>query len=282
MIQRKKKFNDIEVRIGLSWINKAGIILLLFGIATVMRHTYSNWLNAYMKGISGFVLGAVLLGVGEWFNRKRKNLFALGLTGGGIGVLYLSVFSSYFILDILTMLTSISVSILITLVALVLSRRYQSATICSLSLIGGYFPFFSYVFTEGLAGDAIYIAMGYLLILNVLVLGVSLGRRWIFINYLSFLLNIPCLVYLIYKSPSELISIGYCLLTFLMYLAITLSYPMIKKSKLRVVDIVLLGLNTVINCILVYGLFEMAEYGDFRGLIALVYALIYIGLGQLI
>ncbi|PAB59487.1 hypothetical protein CCE28_09735 [Anaeromicrobium sediminis] len=155
VLKKKKKYNDIEVKIGLNWINKAGVILVLLGVSTAMKYTYSTWFNEYMKGISGFLLGALLLGVGEWFNKKDKNLFALGLSGGGIGVLYLSVFSSYFILNILTMSISIFLSILITMVSLVLSKRYTSRTICGISLIGGYLPFFSYVFTQGISGVAV-------------------------------------------------------------------------------------------------------------------------------
>lgn len=282
VIQKKKKYNDIEVKIGLSWMNKIGIILVLLGVATGMKYTYSTWLNEYMKAIAGFLLGGVLLGAGEWFNRKDKNLFALGLTGGGIGVLYLSVFSSYFMLDILNMSTSIIVSIIITGVAIILSQRYKSMTICAISLIGGYLPFFSYVFFEGLSNNAVYMAMGYLIVLNGILLTLSIDRRWIYINYLSFLLNIPCLIYLIYKSPNEMVSILYAILTFIMYMAITLIYPIREKIKLKIVDIVLLGINTVINCLLVYGLFEKYGYEEYRGLLALVYAIIYLILGQFI
>ena len=282
VLEKKKKYNDIEVKIGLNWINKIGIILILLGTATVMRYTYTNWMNDYLKGISGFVLGLLFLVSGEWFNRKDKNLFALGLIGGGIGILYLSVFSSYFILEILTMTTSMGVSILITLASLALSQRYKSMTIGALSLIGGYLPFFTYAFSFGLSASGVQIAMGYLLILNLLVLGTSLVRGWIHIKYLSFILNIPCLVYLIYEEANEMIGIGYSLVTFIMYLGITLAYPLKEKVKLKIADVVLLGLNTVINCLLVYILFEEAGYGDYKGIIALVYALIYLGLGQLV
>lgn len=282
IIEKKRKHNDIEVKIGLNWINKAGIILLLLAVGTAMKYTYSTWLNSYMKGISGFIFGALLLIGGEWLNRKSKNVFALGLCGGGIGVLYLSVFSSYFILEILNMPISILISILITTVSLVLSQRYVSMTICGISLIGGYLPFFSYAFFENLSGNQIYIAMGYLLILNLLVLALSFNRRWIYINYLSFLLNIPCLMYLAFISDSEIISIGYTILTFIMYLGITLLYPIREKAKLKIVDVILLGLNTVTNCILVYILFEIAGYDSYKGLLALVYALVYLSLGQII
>ncbi len=282
VLEAKKKYNDIEVKIGLSWINKAGIIILLLGIATAMKYTYSTWFNDYLKAASGFLFGTVMLAVGEWFNRKDKNIFALGLSGGGIGILYSCVFSSYFILNILSMPISIAVSILITAVSLVLALRYHSLTICGISLIGGYLPFFSYVFAEGLLGSQIYIAMGYLLILNVLVLGICLKRKWIYINYLSFLLNMPCLVYLAFESPNKIISISYGILIFIIYLAITLLYPIKEKIKLKKMDLVLLGLNTIMNSFLVYELFEIAGYDSYKGLLALIYAVIYLLLGQFI
>ena len=280
VIQQKKKYNDIEVKIGLNWINKAGIILLLLGMATAMKYTYATWFNAYMKGISGFLFGGILLGAGEWLNRKEKNLFALGLTGGGIGVLYLSVFSGYFILDILSMPISILISILVTGASLILAQRYKSMTVCGISLVGGYLPFFSYVFIEGISGSQFYIAMGYLFVLNLLVLGLSVGRRWIYINYLSFLLHVPCMIYLAFEAPNKILGIAYAILAFMMYLAITLIYPVRENVKLKKVDVVLLGLNTAINCILVYGLFESAGYDDFKGILALIYGAIYLLLGQ--
>lgn len=282
ILEKKKKHNNLEVKIGLNWINKIGVILLLLGVITAMQYTYSNWFDNYMKGISGFLLGIVLLGVGEWFNRKEKNLFALGLIGGGIGILYLSVFSSYFMLDILSMPVSILISVLITVVSLTLSQRYKSMTICGISLIGGYLPFFSYSFFEGLTPEAIYISMGYLFILNILVLSISLGRRWIYINYLSFMLNTICLIYLVFAAPNKMISIFYALLTFIMYLVITLAYPIGAKVKLKLADIILLALNTFINCLLVYLLIDIAGYNSYKGLLALTYAIVYLGLGQFV
>ncbi|MBF8983265.1 DUF2339 domain-containing protein [Lutibacter sp. B2] len=279
-IEKKKKYNDLEVKIGLSWINKIGVILLLLGISTAMKYTFSTWFNVYMKGISGFLLGGVFLGTGEWFNRKDKNIFALGLCGGGIGILYLSVFSCYFILGITGIHVSMIISLLITMVSITLSLRYNSMTICGVSLFGGYLPFFSYVFVEGLSEMGIYIAMAYLIILNLLVLGISIKRKWVYINYISFILNIPCLVYLTTQCMNETIGIVYAILTFVMYLLITLIYPMKENVKLKKMDVALLSLNTVVNSLLVYSIFENGGYSSFKGILALMYSLIYLALGQ--
>lgn len=42
MLHKKRKHNNLEVNIGLNWINKEGVILLLFGVATAMKYTYSE------------------------------------------------------------------------------------------------------------------------------------------------------------------------------------------------------------------------------------------------
>ncbi len=282
LINKKKKENDIEVKIGLNLINKIGIILLLLGVATGMKYTYSNWFGPYMKSVLGFVFGLLLLGIGEWFNKKEKNVFALGLCGGGIGILYLSVFSSYFILNTLILTAALLVSLLITAISIVLAKRYSSQTITAMSLIGGYLPFFSYVFIEGLNTKDIYIAMSYLLVLNLTILILSTEKRWTFIKYLSFVLNISTSIYLMLSLNNDIISILYSLTIFIMYMSIILVKPINENLILKIPEIVLLALNTLINFSLMYFLFNSLGWDDFTGFLALVYGITYYLIGRLI
>lgn len=84
------------MKIGLNWINRLGILLLILAVGAGFRYSYSTWFNDYMKGSAFFLLGAIMLGGGEWLFRKGRGAFALGLIGGGVSVLYGSVFYSYF------------------------------------------------------------------------------------------------------------------------------------------------------------------------------------------
>jgi len=282
ILAKKQKHNDLEVKIGLDWINKIGVILLLLGAATAMRYTYLEWFNDYMKCVFVFLLGGIMLGAGEWLNKKQKNLFALGLCGGGVGVLYLAVFSGYFFFEILNLPVSIILSVLITLGAIILSRRYNSMTIAGISLLGGYLPFFSFAFMVGIKGIVVYIAMGYLLFLNMLVLILAFERRWILMNYISFALNMPCLIYLIFISENYFVGMAYGLLSFFMYLGISLAYPIRKSIKLKITDLILIGVNTFSNAIIVYNLFIVADLEQYMGFLALVYALGYFSLSRFI
>lgn len=281
LIAKKKKENDIEVKIGLNLINKVGIILLLLGVATALRYSYTNWLGDYMKSALGFLFGVLLLGISEWFNRQEKNVFALGLCGGGIGTLYLSVFSSYFMLNTLSLTVATLISLLITVISIVLAKRYESQTITALSLIGGYLPFFSYVFATGLDTTGIYIAMVYLFILNLTILVLSMENRWTFIKSLSFGFNILTSIYLIGNLGNDIVSIVYSFVIFIMYLSIILYQPIHENLKLRLPEIILLGLNTVINFSLTFVLFKSLGWDNFTGFLALVYGIAYYLLGQL-
>lgn len=282
MLKKRMKQNQIEMKIGLNWLNKIGIILILFGVAAASKYTYSTWFNDYLKGISFFILGALLLAGGEWSYRKIKNVFATGLLGGGISVLYGAVFYSYFQLNIINMNVGILLSIMITLTAIVLSLRYHSKTICSLGLIGGYLPLFSFIFAFGLEGNSFYAAMVYLLLLNASIVFISFWKSWSIVHYISFFLHVPSIFYLAYHAPSETISILYTLLAFLMYLVVTLAYPFKYKIALLKMDVAFLGLNTLFSCFILYFLFDKAGLNDYRGLLALAFSLVYVGLGQLI
>lgn len=282
VMQRRRKQNQIEMKIGLGWINRLGILLLILAVGAAFRYSYSTWFNGYMKGSAFFLLGAIMLGGGEWLFRKGRGTFALGLLGGGISVLYGSIFYSYFLLDIISIYVGLSLSVLVTLTAVLLSLRYESRTICSLGLVGGYLPLYSYIFAFGLTGSAVYVAMGYLFVLNIFILLISFRKRWSIVNYISFLFNTLSMLVLISLSDNHALNMMYAVLTFAMYLGITLWYPFKYRSKLSWWDFSLLGCNTLISCLTLYSLFLDAGLEDYKGALALLFCLMYLGLGRLL
>jgi uncharacterized membrane protein len=282
VMQKRIKQNQMEMKIGLNWINKLGILLIILGVGAAFRYSYSTWFNDYMKGSVFFLFGALLLAGGEWLFRKNKQTFALGLLGGGISILYGSIFYSYFLLHIIDIYVGLTLSVLVTLTAVLLSLRYQSRTVCALGLIGGYLPLISYGAAFGLEGNAVYAAMGYLLLLNLSILLVSLRKRWVVVSYISFAFNAPSMLALVLLTHSAAIGMLYSVLTFAMYAAVTLAYPFQYKMKLSIGDVCLLALNTLVSCGILYGLMVKANLQDYMGLLALIFCLFYIGLGRFI
>lgn len=282
VMQKRIKQNQFEMKIGLNWLNKVAILLIILAVGVGFKYTYSTWFNGYMKGSAFFLLGVIMLVGGEWLFRKQRQTFALGLLGGGVSVLYGSIFYSYFLLKIIDMNVGLLLSVLVSLTAVLLSLRYHSRSIISLGLVGGYLPLFSYMWAYGLEGNAVYVAMGYLFLLNVSILLVSFKKRWVIVNYISFLFNVPSMIALVWLSDSNPISMGYVGITFAMYLGITLGYSFKYKMKLSWWDFTLLALNTFISCVMMYVLFGEPHLENFQGLLALVFCLVYIGLGKFV
>lgn len=281
-MQKRIRQNETEMKIGLNWINKIGIILILFGVGAAAKYVHSTWFTDYMRGASLFMLGGVFLASGEYLNSKGRDIFARGLLGGGVSILYCSVFYSYFLLHIIGIHMGLFLSVLITLTTVVLSVRYQSKTICSLGLIGGYLPFFSYLLSFGIQGEACYIAMVYLFLLNLSVLGVSFWKKWNVVNYLSMLFHIPSLMYLVFNADNVFAGMLYTTLTFTAHLFTQLAYPLKYAVVIKIADLYLVGINTFLSCTILYYLFGKGGLSDYNGLLALVFCLVYIGVAKLI
>ncbi|MDQ0352498.1 putative membrane protein [Alkalibacillus filiformis] len=282
VIQKRAKQNQVEMKIGLGWINKIGILLILFGVAAAFRYSYSTWFNDYAKGGLFSLLGFIMLFGGEWLYRKDKRVFSLGLIGGGVAVLYGSIFFSYFLLEIIGLITALLLSVLVTFTAIALSLHYQSKTVCTFGLVGGYIPFYSYLISFGLEGMSVYAAMVYILILNLSILWISFQKQWNIVHYISYLLNLPSFFILIYLSPTYGGSLLYTTSIFLLYLLLTLGYPLAKKVSFKWLDVSILAINTAISCTVIYQLFNALGWEDFRGLLAVAFCLIYFGLGRFV
>jgi len=287
-IRSRIKQNNIESLIGLNIINKLGILLLVIGVIAASQFTYYH-LPDMLKSVFAFLIGAVMLVAGELLNRRKPNVFSLGITSGGIAVLYASLALSYFRFEILGMYPALGLCVLITLGAFVLSQRYNSQTISAFAMVGGYLPIFS------IAGDKtmLYGAMVYFVILNFLALIVAVNKKWTVTAYIGFVLNVIGSIYIstnMFNTQSDgaalilgdIITILYLVFAFVIYTLIPVVGSFRKKVGFKNSDTVLLALNTFISSLLLYWAFYEAGLEDLKGLLALVFAGVYIMLGWFI
>lgn len=274
-IKKRIKRNKIEMKLGLNWLNKIGIILILAAIVFFAFFNRSSIANEF-KGLLCFVSGFIFLAVGEFIYRKKMVIFSTGVIGGGVGILYSAIFFSYFLLQIISMNLALLISLLVTFAVIVLSLRYNSKTILSLSLVGGFLPFLAFLIEEGgFSGNLIYYAMSYLFILNLVVLITSFKKKWILPAAVSFFMHIPALVYLVFDSDNLTISLIYVLLSFASYLISIISYALIHKVNIKAFSIVLLALNTFISALILYVLLGEMGLKDFRGILSLILCGVY-------
>lgn len=284
-VKTSTRKNNLEIFIGQNLINKIGVLLVVIGVIAASQYTLLR-LPDFFKGIAIFLLGGLLLLGGELLNRRKANVVSLGITAGGVAVLYVGTAVSYFTLEILTAYPAVIVCILITAASFFLSRRYDSQTISSFALIGGYLPILA-----GIGNiTMLYGLMAYFVLLNLLALLVGVRRRWMTSTFIGFSLNLLASVYLslevILKLWNTPFSTGHALLlcylffTFLIYTAVPVSAVYLGEKTFRVREIVLLSFNTIASSLILYGVFYAIDLDHLAGLLAIFFAVIYLLLGR--
>ena len=282
MLETAKK-NNFERFVGLNLLNVVGIFLIIIGVITAARYTYVQLPNE-LKAILIFVLGAAMLGAGEFLNRKKPNIFSLGITAGGVGVLYVALAVSYFGLKLLDMYPALGLCVLITAAAFFLSTRYNSQTVLAFALVGGYLPLISL----GTDKAMLYGAMAYFVVLNLLALLVSTKKKWSVSSFVGLILNIAGTIYICTKFgynsdlTNKIIAILYILFAFLSYTLIPIVSTYADKSRFRKRDVVLLAVNTFFSSIIMYAMFYTFSWEDYTGALAVAFAAIYLLIGRLI
>jgi uncharacterized membrane protein len=279
-IRAVAKKNNIERFVGLNVLNIIGIFLLIVGAITAMRYTYLQ-LSDLFKGMMIFILGGLMLVAGEIMNRKKPNIFSLGISAGGIAILYVALATSYFALHILDMYPAIAVCVLLTAGAFVLSNRYNSQIIAAFALVGGYLPMFSI----GENVSFVYGAMVYFAILNLFALGISWNRKWrvtAFIGLSLTIIGTSYICFFIDPDANMAVTIIYTIFAFLIYTAIPIVSSYHTKTNFRKSDVVLLAINTIFSSIIMYGVLYYFELNDYDGFLAIALAALYLLLGRFI
>ena len=277
------KSNNLERFVGLNVLNTVGVFLIIIGAITLARFTYFQ-LPDLLKGIMLFVLGGLMLAAGEILNRRKPNIFSLGISAGGIGVLYGALAASYFALSILDIYPAIIICVLITSGAFVLSNRYDSQTIAAFALIGGYLPIFS------IRSDlsVIYGIMVYFIVLNLFALLISFAKKWSVSSFIGLFLNIIGTFYICsnfyitINISGTILTILYVLFAFLIYTSIPVVSTYRTGARFRKSDISLLAINTFFSSLIMYSVFYNSNLEDYDGLLAVIFAAIYLLLGRFI
>src|SRR5213076_1042397 len=73
---------------------RVGIIVLFVGVGFLLKYAAEHVTVPIELRVAGVALGGVALLVLGWRLRERRTAYAMILQGGGVGVLYLTVFSA--------------------------------------------------------------------------------------------------------------------------------------------------------------------------------------------
>lgn len=129
----------LETKVGLTLINRIGVITLVLGVAFFFKWAAdSNWIGPSEGVALGILAGLATLFVADLLWRKAQRAFAQGISGTGIAVLYVVVYSGFGLYHLFPRAFAFPLLFSVTAVAFALSLRYDSPAVTSLGLVGGY------------------------------------------------------------------------------------------------------------------------------------------------
>lgn len=128
-----------ESFIGGRLLNRIGALAIIIGIGFFLKHAFDNdWISEPIRVLVGVFAGAASLFIARRTHVRGFAIFAQGLVGAGIGILYLSVYASFNYYSLLPQIPSFIIMAAVTTTALVHGVWYRSFAVAVLGWAGGY------------------------------------------------------------------------------------------------------------------------------------------------
>lgn len=214
-----------------SLLVQVGVVVLFFGIAFLLRYAADQgWLSIELRLVGATLLGIGLIGVGWWL-RIRRRAYALALQGGGIGVLYLTVFAAHRLYSMLP--PSLAFAIFVGLgVACVILALFNDAPVLAFLAVVGAFSAPILAASEG--GDPVGLFSYYALI-NLGIFAIAWFKAWRNLNWVGFLFTLVVGVTwgANYYQPEHFASVeAFLIFFFALYTLISLLFSFRQRSQI--------------------------------------------------
>ena len=163
---------------------KVGVVVVLFGVAffinyAIDRQLFSFPVWARLSVVALF--GAAMLGVG-WRLRKTRQVYALSLQGGGLGILYLTTYAAFEFYALLPATVAFAAMVIVTVATGILALVQDSRALVVLGVAGG---FLAPLLAATETGTHVQL-FSYYAVLNAAILSIAWFKAWRPLNLLGF------------------------------------------------------------------------------------------------
>ena len=266
---------DMESRIGLVWLNRIGLVALFLGAAFFLKYAFDNrWIGELGRVIIGLTAGFGMVAASEFARRKDYDVMAQGLHGGGVGILYLSIFAAFGFYHLIGIVPAFVFMALVTLYCGFWSTRTDWISSAVIGLIGGFLTPFLF----GIEKISPSILFSYVILLDLGTLFISIYKKWGALNIGSFFLTLA--VYISWTSASYtqdkwLFAASFVTAFFAIFCLLSIFRNLIYKEKSDRTDIILVLANGVAYFGELYFILNPFA-GSLPGLLPLLLGCVYI------
>jgi uncharacterized membrane protein len=241
-----KAWGDLEARIGGRWFNWLGIIAVVLGIGFFLKLAFDKqWITPMGRVLLGSVAGCAILALAERLRLRGYQAYAYVLSGGGILILYLSVYAAFGFYQLIPQPVAFGLMALVTATAVVLAARYDAYAIAILGLIGGFMtPKLLATSVDNEIG-----LFGYAALLDGGVLALAYFKRWRSLNHLAFLatwLLFAGWSLKFYVDAKLWLTLFFLTLFFVMFAALPIIHNVLKQRPARWFDVSLILTNATL------------------------------------
>jgi uncharacterized membrane protein len=128
-----------ESLIGGKLLNRIGAFALILGVGFFLKYAFdNNWISETVRVLIGFAAGALLLFGGARWHKKGLAIFAQGLIGAGIAILYLSVYASFNFYHLVSQPVAFVLMSAVTALTFFHGLKYDSLAVAVLGWAGGF------------------------------------------------------------------------------------------------------------------------------------------------
>ena len=211
---------------------RVGILVLFVGVAFLLKYATEHVVVPIELRIAGVALGGVVLLVLGWRLRERRAGYAMILQGGGVGVLYLTVFAALRLYALVPAPAAFALLVAIAAFSGVLAVRQDAIGLAAVGVIGG---FAAPILTSSQSGNHVML-FAYYALLNAGILGIAWFKAWRLLNLLGF----AC-TFVIgtlwgvtrYRAGDFATTEPFLVLFFLFYVAIAVLYALRRSMSVR-------------------------------------------------
>lgn len=175
---------SLEAEMGSRWLLYLGAGALVVAAAFFVKLAFDNrWITESLRVALGALGGSALVVAGHRFVRAGYPAYGQGLAGGGVAMLYLSIYAAFNFYALLGRTPAFGLMVVVTALAAGLADRYRAESLAVLAVGGGFLT----PFLVGGDTSAQVALFGYD---AVLVLGTAVlahRRDWPAMNLLSYL-----------------------------------------------------------------------------------------------
>lgn len=276
----KENNRDLEFKLGGKVFTGIGAVAIMLGIGFFLRYTFeNNLITETTRVVLGIFVGIVMLGIGE-STRRKFSVYSQILTGGGLGILYLSLYAAFGYYHIISQFTAFVGMTLITASGVFLAVRYNSLILAIFSQIGGFL-------TPGILSTGEnnpHVLFLYITLLDLGILSVAWWKLWRLLVFIGF--GGTALTYIgwfstFYTESQLFVAEGYATLFFVLFTGVLLVHHFIRKTSQDPGDLVLATINSGLYFLTSY-IIIVAEHHNVMGIFTVALATIHFILALII